>query len=248
MSGGRATGDTKGRKDVGFTEVCVHQLIAKYNGLTSRIGGTIIEWLQDYPGDLCEPETIPIFQSIIKSVEGYMFMAHLVVELTMFEEALPIYVDLDTSWSVKPISAADTLTERQSTILPPGELKLDEGVMYDLDANLSHSENGCSPVKARQYPHGSTASLLMNEGASVMMGRNFSGSDSKLASTTTMSDKKSVSSTSISDGPTQWATAVQWIMNNEPLHFAVELTRIQWELFMSIRVSNSSCSNVQRTE
>jgi hypothetical protein len=196
--------------------------------------GTIIEWLQDYPGDLCDPETIRIFKTIIKSVEGYMFMAHLVVELTMFEEALPIYVDLDASWSIKPSTAVST--KRLSSILSPSELVVDEGVMYDLDSNLSRSDIG-SPFKPRQNPHGSTASLLVDEEASVVMRRKFSGSDSKLTSTTSNTDEKSATPSPPSDAPAQWTAAVQWIMNNEPLHFAVELTRIQWELFLSIRVS-----------
>lgn len=108
--------------------------------------------------------------------------------------------------------------------------------MYDVDSNLSRSDIG-SPFKPRQNPHGSTASLLVGEEASVVMRRKFSGSDSKLTSTTSNTDKKSVTLTPPSDASAQWTAAVQWIMNNEPLHFAVELTRIQWELFLSIRVS-----------
>lgn len=200
--------------------------------------GTIVEWLQDYPGDLCDPETTRLFKAIVKQTEDYMFMAHLTVELTMFEEALPIYEDLDTSWSVNRAGALSTSTsKKRQSILSSSELVIDGEVLYDLDSNLSRSDIG-TPIKTHHDP--SSVSLLVDDEASVVMARGMSGSDSRLPST---SDKKSGSGISTSsspsggsDSPVQWTAAVHWVMNNDPVQFAADLTRMQWELFRSIRV------------
>jgi len=192
--------------------------------------GALIDWLKDYPGDLCDPEATRLFKEILAHVVDYFFMAHLTVELSMIEDAIPIYVDLDTSWAKKPVE----LAQFQPVTNVPRDLDLvADG--YDLDVMSPISEVD-TPIK--KYSH-STASLLMSEEASVVMERKLSGSgsDSKLALSLSLSDKRSLGSSSTGDtGHVHWAGAVHWVMGHEPMEFAVELTRMQWDLFLTIRV------------
>jgi hypothetical protein len=209
-----------------------------------RMTGALIDWLKDYPGDLCDPEATRLFKEILGHVVDYVFMAHLTVELSMIEDAIPIYVDLDTSWAVKPIGS---LPLALSHTAGPRDLDLVVDGIYDLDIMSPISEfdtHTQTPVK--KYSASST-SLLMDEEASVVMERKLSGSgsDSRLALSLSMSDKRSFGSVSgsgngsNSTGDTshvQWASAVHWVMGHEPVEFAVELTRMQWDLFLTIRV------------
>lgn len=212
--------------------------------------GTLIDWLQAYPGDLCDEETTRLFRVILELVQPHMFMAHLSVELTMIDRDISTYTDLDLSWSLKPpgLTPVSASTRRKS-ILMPDELVIDGDVLYDLDANLSRSDAG-TPVKETSA---SASSLQVAEEASIIMNRVDSGSDSRLASASTVSDRdyKSVHSF-YPDGNAvahaqmhaQWTAAVNWIMTNDPAAFAIELTRLHWELFCAIRVSHDLFASV----
>jgi hypothetical protein len=167
-------------------------------------------------------------------VVDYFFMAHLTVELSMIEDAIPIYVDLDISWAIKHIGS---LPLAHTNTNGPRNLDLVVDGIYDLDMMSPISEiDTQTPVKKYSA---STASLLMDEEASVVMERKLSGSgsDSRLALSLSMSDKRSLGSNSTGDAShVQWASAVHWVMGHEPLEFAVELTRMQWDLFLTVRV------------
>jgi hypothetical protein len=201
-----------------------------------RMTGALIDWLKDYPGDLCDPEATRLFKEILGHVVDYFFMAHLTVELSMIEDAIPIYVDLDISWAKRPIGS---LPLAHPSTDGPRDLDLVVDGIYDLDMMSPISEidtHTQTPVK--KYSASST-SLLMDEEASVVMERKLSGSgsDSRLALSLSMSDKRSLGSSSTGDAShVQWAGAVHWVMGHEPLEFAVELTRMQWDLFLTIRV------------
>lgn len=203
-----------------------------------RMTGAMIDWLQAYPGDLCDDETTRLFRIILEMIRPQLYMAHLSVELIALERDLPNLTDLDLSWSIKPFdpsSAHVSTSTRRKSMLMSDELVIDSDVLYDLDANLSHSEAG-TPDKAASA---SASSLQVAEEASVIMSRVTSGSESKLASMTA----SNVSSVYSDDGQiqaraqTQWTAAVNWIMTNDPASFANELTRLHWELFCNIRVS-----------
>jgi len=199
-----------------------------------RMTGALVDWLKEYPGDLCNPEATRLFKAILAHVVDYFFMAHLTVELIMIEDGIPIYVDLDSSWSLKP--AASSNPDTKANIDVPQQSVIDS--MYELDimspTDLDDAEND-TPLK-RLPP--STGSLLVDEETSVIMERRLSGSDSRVAlSSHSDKDKKSFMSF---DKPSEWSAAVCWVMNHDPLEFAVELTRMQWDLFFTIRVSPQS--------
>jgi hypothetical protein len=198
-----------------------------------RMTGTLIDWLKEYPGDLCDPEATRLFKSILALVGDHFFMAHLTVELIMIEDGIPIYVDIDTSWSCKLVES----TSRQSISLSH-ELLVDG--LYDLDAILSPTDiDTGTPIKSNHLSR-STGSLLIDDEASVIMERRISNTDSRSDKRSTGTGAGSVSgsgSLSTDSSPGQWTTAVNWVMNNDPLQFAAELTRMQWDLFLTIRVS-----------
>ena len=200
--------------------------------------GTIIDWLQAYPGDLCDTETTRLFRVILEMITEHTFMAHLTVELITINNQIPSLTDPDTSWSFKPAGSI-SMSNRRKSIMNPDELVLDNDLLYELDS-ASRSEVDTSI----QDRGASTSSLQVAAEASVIINRVASASDSKLATVSSSSDKetKSIYSGSASaspltgsDGGQQWAAAISWIMDNTPEHFASELTRLQWGSFCEIR-------------
>ena len=192
--------------------------------------GAMVDWLKEYPGDLCDPEATRLFKAILAHVVDYFFMAHLTIELIMIEDGIPIYVDLDSSLSLKPTSSSNPDT---TTNITPQELVIDS--MYELDimspTDLDDHELD-APLK-RLPP--STGSLLVDEETSLIMERRLSNSDSRVAlSSHSDKDKKSYIER---EKPSEWSAAVGWVMNHDPLEFAAELTSMQWDLFVTIRVS-----------
>jgi hypothetical protein len=141
-----------------------------------RMTGALVDWLKEYPGDLCDPEATRLFKAILAHVVDYFFMAHLTVELIMIEDGIPIYTDFDISWSLKPASSSNI--ETKSNINAPQELVVDS--MYELDimspTDLDDTEID-TPLK-RLGP--STGSLLVDQETSVIMERRLSGSDSRV--------------------------------------------------------------------
>jgi len=202
--------------------------------------GALVDWLKEYPGDLCDSEATRLFKAILAHVVDYFFMAHLTVELIMIEDGIPIYTDLDSSWSLKPASSSNPDTTANINV--PQPLVIDS--MYELDimspTDLDDTENE-TPLK-RLPP--STGSLVVDEETSVIMERRLSGSDSRVA-LSSHSDKEKKSFMSF-DKPSEWSAAVGWVMNHDPLEFAVELTRMQWDLFFTIRVSPLSISSIKK--
>lgn len=210
----------------------------------NRMTGAIIDWVQAYPGDLCDVETTRLFRLILDSITEHTFMAHLTVELIDIDKRIPTFTDPDKSWALRPPGSI-SMSNRRKSMMMPDELVLGDDLLYELDTDhsLSRSEVN-TPIKDRGA---STSSLQVAEEASAIMNRVTSASESKLATVSSMSDKdnKSIysgsasaspSASAASDGsPVQWTAAVSWIMNNQPEHFASELTRLQWDLFSAIR-------------
>ena len=193
----------------------------------------MVDWLKEHPGDLCDPKATQLFKAILAHVVDYFFMAHLTIELIMIEDGIPIYTDFDASWSLKPTSSSNPDTTTTTNITAPQELVID--AMYELDimspTDLDDHEND-TPLK-RLPP--STGSLLVDEETSLIMERRLSNSDSRVAlSSHSDKDKKSYIER---ENPSEWSAAVGWVMNHDPLEFAAELTRMQWDLFVTIRVS-----------
>ena len=195
--------------------------------------GALVDWLKEYPGDLCDPEATRLFKAILAHVVDYFFMAHLTVELIMIEDGIPIYTDFDISWSLKPASSFNPDTN--TNINAPQELVIDS--MYELDimspTDLDDHEID-TPLK-RLGP--SAGSLLVDEETSVIMERRLSGSESRVALSSHSDRDKDKKFLIEREKPSEWSAAVGWVMNHDPLEFAAELTRMQWDLFVTIRVS-----------
>ena len=200
----------------------------KMDEADGRMTGALVDWLKEYPGDLCDPEATRLFKAILALVVDESFMAHLTVELIMIEDGIPIYVDIDSSWSIQPDQSAVDLhaTQIQERVESVYELDIMSPTELD-DGNDTPLE-----LELKRLPL-STASSTMNDEASVVMERKLSGSDSMIA--LSHSDKRFLSSAG--DHSSEWQAAVGWVMNHDPLEFAAELTRMQWDLFVTIRVS-----------
>jgi hypothetical protein len=221
---------------VDFTEVSSSfAAIPQDRGADDRMTGALVDWLKEHPGDLCDPEATRLFKAILAHVVDYFFMAHLTVELIMIEDGIPIYTDFDISWSLKPASSFNPDTNTNTNINAPQELVIDS--MYELDimspTDLDDHEID-TPLK-RLGP--STGSLLVDEETSVIMERRLSGSESRVALSSHSDRDKDKKSFIERENPSEWSAAVGWVMNHDPLEFAAELTRMQWDLFVTIRVS-----------
>jgi hypothetical protein len=224
---------------VGITKVSPFHLLSRGIWIDSRMTGALVDWLKEYPGDLCDAEATRLFKAILALVVDYFFMAHLTVELSTIEDGIPIYEDLDASWSIKPGNPS-----APEPVVPVHEVAAGHDSLYDLDImsptevddNDNDNGNDTDTPLGRLPP--STGNLLVDEEASVIMERRLSGSDSRVALSSQW-DKRSLSFgiPSAGDHSSEWQAAVAWVMNNDPLEFAAELTRMSWDLFVTIRVS-----------
>lgn len=149
----------------------------------------------------------------------YPFLAHITQDLAAIERTLDEVVDLDQSWSCQPA----TPNPAKSSPHPSTELK------EDAHDNEEHLDDG-DQVKPK-----SAASLNEPE---VKVGRPLS-SDRATQSDRATTDSSSDLSQSVYSGDNvghqRWSAAMQLLLRMDHQVFAVELTRMQWELFSSIR-------------
>lgn len=157
-------------------------------------------------------------------------MAHLTADLATAEEMLGDTVDVDASWSYKK---SDGTTTASSSSIPPAtptELLIDGEVLYDFDSTLIRSETDTPPSKEMtpSLRTVSTTSIAVEEQRGS---RN--GSNPKLVN----GIEDSRIHRGLDERANSWAGALHYLFNVDPKGFATDLTRVQWQLFVAIRVS-----------
>ena len=184
--------------------------------LNCRITGALVKWSHAYPGDLKDDQTHALFLRIIHLNLKHTFMAHMTEDLVKVEQNLDNVVDVDTSWTIKVKSGSLALSSTS-------ELVIDTEVLYDFDSAIEKSSIS-TPFKESTGSVSST-SLAADANESGSLPRNRSGSEPRYPLDLRQEDA----------GPSKWTGAVQTVLAAEPRTFAAELTRMQWELFSSIR-------------
>lgn len=157
-------------------------------------------------------------------------MAHLTADLAAVEENIGDVVDLDASWSYKPsdIDGAETVSSMASAIQT--ELLFEGEMLYDFESTLVRSETDTPPSKeiTPSLRTGSTTSIAVEE---MQTSRN--GSNPKLSNE---SDDSRIHR-GLDEGVNKWSGALRHVLTVDPKSFAMDLTRVQWQLFIAIRVS-----------
>jgi len=197
--------------------------------------GALIDWTSAYPGDLVDNVTRGYFQEILELLLKHTFMAHLTAQLATTADNLDNVVDVDRSWSLKP-EALTTDPADISASIPSStqtDLLVEGGRLYDYDSVQTRSEVDTPLTK------GSTSSL--QTGSTTSLGvealyRRRSGSDSRLI----IGSDHSLSRRRSEEGYSKWSGAFHYVLTVEPRNFAIELTRMQWQLFAALRVGFSA--------
>lgn len=199
-----------------------------------KITSSLVLWTTRYPGDLADAETQAIFRDLLAIMLQYSFLAHLTVELVKVEQGLNDVVDIDRSWAC---GSGSHHTPPTPTTIPPTtpadpdasttiELVVDKEHMFDepeeMNGNLSVSHSLEKPTSTRSM---SSSNLSVDA-----VGRPSEHSSS-------LSDSNSDFNRPIGSDPhsQRWASAINTIISMDAHVFAVELTKIQWQMFMNIR-------------
>ncbi|KAL7421852.1 hypothetical protein Q5752_003623 [Cryptotrichosporon argae] len=218
-----------------------------------KITGALIDWTSQYPGDLAGEPTQAVFRETLAFALRHTFMAHLTADLVAIEAGLVDVVDLDASWSLRPDGnpAAPSVTGSSAA-----ELVLDHDVLYELDSGSSSrlDKAGSARTVEKDEPASSmrstrtvsTTSLNAEPAeAEYLMARTDSAtsdaeprpSNGASAYERSRSNQSGVPSSGLGDdaGWHRWNYAMTLVVGSDPRHFAMELTRMQWELFADIR-------------
>lgn len=155
-------------------------------------------------------------------------MAHLTADLAAIEENLDDVVDVDASWSHRTSGGNATVASVPSTAQT--ELLIDGEVLYDFESTLVRSDTDTPPVKEStpSLRTASTTSIAVEDVQAQRKGSNpilVSGSDEfKLYR--------------LPEDLNKWAAPLRYVLMADPRAFAMDLTRVQWKLFVAIRVRN----------
>nr|XP_019046284.1 hypothetical protein I302_05027 [Kwoniella bestiolae CBS 10118]OCF25214.1 hypothetical protein I302_05027 [Kwoniella bestiolae CBS 10118] len=215
------------------------------NWTMMKMTGALVDWTTRYPGDLQDSSTQSIFKDILAFILHHTFMAHLTGELIMVEHSLSEVMDLDQSWSLRNTnthakSSASILSNNFKT-----ELVIDTEVLYEYpnsslekgiiledeppDTPFSKDTHDVPNHSTRSV---STSSLPMENGKSHSSSDNHTNDNGKekMGPHSHVSDE-----TGMGMGFHKWAQAFNVVLNMDARSFAVELTKLQWNLFAAIR-------------
>ncbi|KAL1413595.1 hypothetical protein Q8F55_001370 [Vanrija albida] len=188
-----------------------------------KLAGALVTWTTRYPGDLADSEVQARFRKTLGLLLKHTFLAHITADLVNVEQMFESTVDLDDSWSfITPTVIEDIKEAPLDSSNSAVEIVLDKDDEADSTTPVSK--------KAPSSRTMSTTSLSID--ADPYAPR-------KTASTTDSSSDISRSIASINSGDEsghqRWNAAVQTILSMDAHVFALELTRMQWELFSAIR-------------
>lgn len=213
-----------------------------------KLTGALVDWTNRYPGDCVSMSTPIIFSEIIILLSKHTFMAHLISDLILVQDALPKTTDPDESWSMRSHDVTSHNVEKSIQVL------IDKEGGSKLDDNEEEDEVGSLGHKAASELSASTGSLQLEEvqrqgsgsdshrvripsGVSVLGEEGSLSSEGQHSHTRPAGSSYRMNSMQVSDevADARWGNALNMVMRMEPRVFATELTRMQWELFLDIR-------------
>lgn len=194
----------------------------------NRIATALIQWTSMYPGDLASDEAAMLFREAYGIILKQTFMAHLTADLVRIEESLPS-VDLDSSWSLRISDPS-----REKLIPPHGQAEhlLDDETSDETDTRPSTSHS--SRKSLLPSTRSASTSSITSRYATPALRRQASGSDPPLSGTAS----RLVNSHGHNDvGTWMLAGAYTFVLSTDVKEIAMDLTRMQWELFAAVRVN-----------
>lgn len=201
-----------------------------------KITSSLVAWTTRYPGDLADQETQAIFRDLLALMLQYSFLAHLTVELVKVEQSLGDVIDLDRSWAcgssshhapptpttIPPTTPADPDSTKAIELVVDKEHLYEEPEEMNGNLSVSHSHSMEKPTSTRSM---SSSNLSVDAiGRPSEHCSSFSDSNSDLNRQLTADPQSQ-----------RWASAINTIISMDAHVFAVELTKIQWQMFMNIR-------------
>ena len=199
-----------------------------------RLASALVRWTILYPGDFADGRAKAALRETITIIDRHSFMSHILGELLAFETKLDSMVDLDASWSFK----STTVTATPSSV--DTELVIEGQIVYDFEESLltkaeststaDNASNKASSSSIRSSP--SVHSLGNNK----LHRRSFS--ETRLAGYHGATPGADLLRLNRHADALQakWAGGITYVMTCHPKEFAAELTKVQWEMFESIRV------------
>ena len=194
-----------------------------------RLTGALIDWTSRYPGDIAGTTTQEMFREALGVLLKQTFMSHLTVDLVLIENSLFEVTDIDASWSVKATGIKSSLPSSSQT-----ELYLDGEVLYDFESPMGKSELS-TPITTKNPSTRTLSSASIGVEPQIEAKRSRSASDPRLASFP--SDEIKLEHLMDEGSTGRWAIAYNQIMTTDSRTFAIELSKMQWQLFVAIRVS-----------
>jgi hypothetical protein len=181
--------------------------------------GALIDWSSRYPGDLADDKTQALFSQIIVLVLRHTFMAHLTADLVAIEANINEAKDIDVSWAMRP----------------------DIGLRNGSAANLSLASDDTGQDRERMLSLSEMKTSFSHPDLQLGPRELFASRRTVSTSEATSKSNKETSETrwlaSQEDmGFSNWANAYAFVIGMDPRSFAMELTRLQWEVFGRIRV------------
>lgn len=188
----------------------------------ARISGALLYWAEKYPGDFVDDVTQDLFSKTLRHMAKYTFIAHITADLAKIEALFDTFVDIDQSWSWKPPKSDSASLGTDDTIVDESECKGDMSVDTVVPDNTTPvSKEKLASTRTSSFasvPASAESDSLRPPGRAMDSGSDLSRSDR-----------------STDSGHRKWSTSLHAITNMDPHVFALELTRLQWELFAAIR-------------
>lgn len=207
--------------------------------------GALIEWTTTYPGDLEDETTQAVFRETLAIVLRHPSLASLASDLSLVEANLFEAKDVDRTWALK--------TGRGGGSSRPATPRSISGSSIRLARQSPRLRNGDSPtsppggtrpnsVALPPNPESEPAPSATASRVSLTSPSRPSSSASNVRLMRTPSSSRPGTSHGDSAGkhdqmPHYWTQAFTFVISTDPRSFALELTKLQWELFRAVRVS-----------
>jgi hypothetical protein len=200
-----------------------------------RITGSLIDWTSRYPGDFADSQTQSVYRETLELLLRHTFMAHLTADLITFEQRLADVTDLDASWSLQASSdIAQPMSIADESVV---DLVNNKGIIGDFDSTINRSQVS---IRGRpQSQHSSSSLTIDTHPFSLYLGRHRSDSETKVYSGNPSSEDGRFGRKEGDEiGYGRWSTACDYVLGTDARLLAVELTKMQMELFNAIEVSS----------
>lgn len=201
----------------------------------------LIDWISHYPGDLQDPQAQALYRKVLAIALKHAFMGHLVADLVRIEQTLTDVIDIDASWSIQSPRGIPPIAPKLNGASHP-ELSVDGEIP---EGSVSQSEIDTPTTRGVTTPSrqsSSMSSLGVDIAATPVIRRKRSGWERFASSETT--EKSRPNGLPSVAGSSSLDKASAFVLDSEYETVAVELSRMQWELYNAIRVGHDPMSKL----